>query len=419
MKVLLVGSGAREHALAWKISKSPLLTTLYAAPGNPGIADLATLVDLAVDDLRALVSFCLEKQIDLVVVGPEVPLCLGLVDQLAEVGIKAFGPHAQAAQLEGSKAYAKEFMVRHGIPTARYERFDDATKALAALPHYGLPVVIKADGLAAGKGVVIAQTANEAVEAIRSMMLNSSFGSAGHTVVIEEFLTGIEASQLCFVDHETIIPLDSSQDYKRAFDGDLGPNTGGMGTYSPSRIYNEDLQQKIHDTILVPFLNGLKKDGILYQGLVFIGLMIEDGIPKVIEFNVRFGDPETQSLMVRLESDLLVALLNTVNNNLAGYNLVWKKTDSVCVVLASGGYPESIQTGRPITGLEDYNGHASDVVVFHAGTALKDNQLITAGGRVLNVVATGVDLEDARRKVYHTVEQIAFEGAMFRRDIGI
>lgn len=416
MKVLLIGGGGREHALAWKLAQSPLLTQLFIAPGNPGMADLATLVPIEGTDIDGLVAFSKENGIEFVVVGPEVPLCLGLVDALAAVGIKAFGPHQEAAQLEGSKAYAKEFMIRHNIPTAQYERFDNMEKALAALPKFGLPVVIKADGLAAGKGVVIAETSEDAIAAIKDMMHHSVFGDAGDVIVLEEFLRGIEASQLCFVDGQTILPLESSQDYKRAFDGDLGPNTGGMGTYSPSRLYDKGLQDTINQEVLLPFAKGLIADGIAYQGLIFIGLMIENGQPKVIEFNVRFGDPETQSLMVRLESDLLEVMVKTVDAQLAHCTLKWSEKAAVCVVMASGGYPDTYLKGQVISGLDAANGH-QDVQVFHAGTALKDGQIVNSGGRVLNVVATGTDLNDARGKVYGAISEISFEGGFYRTDI--
>ncbi len=418
MKVLLIGGGGREHALAWKLAQSPLLTQLFIAPGNPGMADIATLVPIEGTDIEALVGFSKDNGIEFVVVGPEVPLCLGLVDALAAVGIKAFGPHQEAAQLEGSKAYAKEFMIRHKIPTAQYERFDNMEKALAALPKFGLPVVIKADGLAAGKGVVIAETSEDAIDAIKDMMHHSVFGDAGDVIVLEEFLRGIEASQLCFVDGQTILPLESSQDYKRAFDGDLGPNTGGMGTYSPSRLYDKGLQDTIYQEVLRPFAKGLITDGIAYQGLIFIGLMIENGQPKVIEFNVRFGDPETQSLMVRLESDLLEVMVKTVDKELAQCTLKWSEKAAVCVVMASGGYPDTYLKGQVISGLDAANDY-QDVQVFHAGTALKDGQIVNSGGRVLNVVATGTDLNDARGKVYGAISEISFEGGFYRTDIAM
>lgn len=417
MRVLIIGSGGREHALAWKIAQSPLLTHLYCAPGNPGIGEIATNVPIGVEATDQILAFCLESEIDLVVVGPEVPLCLGLVDTLLEKGIKAFGPHQQAAELEGSKAFAKQFMLRHNIPTATYGEFTQVDEAIAALPSFGLPVVIKADGLAAGKGVVIAQTATEAVEALKEMMLNQRFGSAGQKVVIEAFLDGIEASQLCFLDGERIIPLQSAQDYKRAFDGDFGPNTGGMGTYSPSRLYTPKLQEKIEQKILVPFLKGLKADGIAYSGLIFIGLMICNDEPFVIEFNVRFGDPETQSLMMRLESDLLKHLVDAVAGSLYEDHLKWRDDHAVCVVIASKGYPDQYQKSIPIRGLEAVC-KRDQVVVFHAGTSLENNQLVSSGGRVLNVVAKGATMQAARQKVYEAIGNIDFAGGFYRNDIG-
>lgn len=417
MRVLLVGSGGREHALAWKISKSPILTALYCAPGNPGIAEIATCVPIAADAIGALVAFAVQKAIDLVLVGPEVPLCLGLVDALGQVGIKAFGPHAEAAQLEGSKAFAKAFMARHQIPTAKSMTFTQVDQAIAALPAFGLPVVIKADGLAAGKGVVIAQTANEAVDALKGMLLDHRFGEAGQCVVIESFLKGVEASQLCLMDGERIVALESAQDYKRAFDFDLGPNTGGMGTYSPSRIYTPELQQRIEEKILKPFMAGLKADGITYSGLVFIGLMIDAGEPYVIEFNVRFGDPETQSLMVRLESDLLEVLLASVEGRLTE-GLEWSKDQSVCLVVASGGYPDAYQKQVPIYGLDKLEAQ-DHLWVFHAGTAMSDQGLVSLGGRVLNVVARAASMEQARETAYRAVEKIQLKDSFYRTDIGL
>lgn len=417
MRVLLVGGGGREHALAWKLVQSPLLTALHCAPGNPGIAEIATCVPIAVEAIDDLVAYAVANAMDLVVVGPEVPLCLGLVDALKKVGIKAFGPHAEAARLEGSKAYAKDFMARHGIPTAKYREFDQVDKAIAALPEFGLPVVIKADGLAAGKGVVIANTANEAVEALKDMLMGNRFGESGHRVVIEAFLKGVEASQLCLLDGNIIQPLESAQDYKRAFDGDLGPNTGGMGTYSPSRLYTPELQKRIREKILEPFMTGLKQDGIAYSGLVFIGLMIDGGEPSVIEFNVRFGDPETQSLMLRMESDLLETLQNAVDGSL-GQPLKWSEDHAVCVVLAAGGYPDSYKKNVEITGLEALK-DIPGVAVFHAGTGLKDGRLVGQGGRVLNVVAKANTIAKAREKAYGCIEGIQMAESFYRKDIGL
>ncbi|MCK8059607.1 MULTISPECIES: phosphoribosylamine--glycine ligase [unclassified Fusibacter] len=413
MRVLLIGGGAREHALAWKLAQSEKLTKLYAAPGNPGIAEIAECVDIGATDIDRLVDFAVDENIEFVVVGPEDPLCMGIVDRLNDKGIKAFGPHKKAARLEGSKAYSKEFMLRHDIPTAKYGRFDDVAKAVAALPGFGLPVVIKADGLAAGKGVIIAQTANEAVEAIKDMLVGNSFGEAGSIVVIEEFLTGIEASELCFVDGNTIVSLESAQDYKRAYDGDLGLNTGGMGTYSPSRLYTDEIKKTINDKVLQPFIKGLQADGLEYQGLVFIGLILKDGQPKVFEFNTRFGDPETQSLMVRLENDLLDVMLKTVAQQLNQVNLTWSDEAAVTLVMAAGGYPEAYKKGDEITGLKE----VKNAVVFHAGTKEVDGRIVTNGGRVLSVVAKGDTIEAARTLVYEEMKHIKFKDMMYRTDI--
>lgn len=413
VKVLLIGGGAREHALAWKLVQSEKLTKLYAAPGNPGIAEIAECVDIGATDIDRLVDFAVDEKIEFVVVGPEDPLCMGIVDRLSDKGIKAFGPHKKAARLEGSKAFSKEFMLRHDIPTAKYGRFDDVAKAVAALPGFGLPVVIKADGLAAGKGVIIALTATEAVEAIKDMLVGNSFGEAGNIVVIEEFLTGIEASELCFVDGQTIVSLESAQDYKRAYDGDLGLNTGGMGTYSPSRLYTDEIKKTINDKVLQPFIKGLKADGLEYQGLVFIGLILKDGQPKVFEFNTRFGDPETQSLMVRLENDLLDIMLKTVDQQLDQVNLTWSEQAAVTLVMAAGGYPEAYKKGDEITGLKD----VKNAVVFHAGTKEVDGKIVTNGGRVLSVVAKGDTIEAARTLAYEEMKHIKFKDMMYRTDI--
>ncbi len=413
MNVLIIGSGGREHAIAWKIKQSPKLNKLYALPGNPGIAEIATCIDSNPADFLDVLEHCLAKRIDLVIVGPEVPLCAGLVDYLTKSGIKAFGPHMAAAKLEGSKAYAKEFMIRHNIPTAKYLVFNDAKEAKSALNEFGLPVVIKADGLAAGKGVIIAETLADAETAIDAMILEDKFGVAGREIVIEEFLTGIEASQICFVDHDTIIPLEGSQDYKRAYENDKGLNTGGMGNYSPSKQYDEIVTAQIEKDILKPFIEGLKKDGISYQGWIFIGLMIKDKKAKVIEFNVRFGDPEAQCIIPRLESDLLTVIEACLDNKLSETELVFKKEAAVTVILASQGYPEKYEKGNVIQGVSAVD----EAIVFHAGTAIKEGELVTNGGRVLAVTALAENLELARKKVYQQAQKINFKGKMFRNDI--
>ena len=416
MKVLVVGSGGREHAIAWKLKQSPRVEKLYCAPGNAGIADVAECVAVGAEDIEGLCKLAVEKEIDLVVVGPEVPLSMGIVDAMNEKGIRVFGPNAKCAQLEGSKAFTKAFLARHDIPTAGYQEFTDKEELLKAVGIYGYPMVIKADGLAAGKGVVIAENEEDAVKAIEEMMGDKIFGSAADKIVVEEYLVGIEASMLCFVDHNTIVPMESAQDYKRIFDGDKGPNTGGMGTYSPSLVFNDELQERIRTEILEPTLAGFQKDGLDFQGVLFIGLMITDNGPKVIEFNNRFGDPETQSVLARLDSDLLDIFEAVVDNKLAEQEIKWGERRAVTVVLASEGYPGSYPKGREITGLGDVD---EDIVVFHAGTKFADDKIVTSGGRVLCVTATGATHDEARAKAFANVEKIHFEGAQFRRDIGL
>ena len=377
---------------------------------------MAECLNIGAEDIEGLCAAALEKEIDLVVVGPEVPLSMGIVDAMNEKGIRVFGPNAKCAQLEGSKAFTKAFLARHGIPTAGYREFTHKEELLAAVGMYGYPMVIKADGLAAGKGVVIAETREDAVKAIEEMMGQRVFGSAADTVVVEEYLSGIEASMLCFVDHNTIVPMESAQDYKRIFDGDKGPNTGGMGTYSPSLIFDEELQERIRKEILDPTLSGFQKDGLDFQGVLFIGLMITDQGPKVIEFNNRFGDPETQSVLARLDSDLLDIFEAVVDNRLAQQEIRWGDRRAVTVVLASEGYPGSYPKGREITGLDRVD---EDVVVFHAGTKMCDGKVVTAGGRVLCVTATGATHDEARARAFANVERIHFDGAQYRRDIGL
>lgn len=415
MKVLVIGSGGREHALAYAISKSPKLDKLYCLPGNPGMADIATLVDGKVDDLEAILNFVESEGIDFTVIGPEVPLCLGLADLLERNGHKVFGPISKGAHLEGSKAYAKEFMVKHNIPTAAYKEVDNYEDGIKALETFNYPLVIKADGLAAGKGVVICDDEAAATETLKEMMLEGALNRAGNVVVIEEFLTGFECSLLCFVDGESIVPMVSVKDHKQIYDDNKGPNTGGMGSVSPNPFL-KDMDEVFDKTILKPFLQGLKEDGIDYRGVIFIGLMIENDEAKVLEFNVRFGDPETQSIVLRLDSDLLEIMMAVSEKRLKDIDIKWKDETAVCLVLASDGYPNTYKKGLAITGLDKTD---EDIVVFHAGTKKSDNQILTNGGRVLNICALGKDLRDCRDKVYKAADKINFEGKYYRKDIGL
>ena len=415
MKILIVGSGGREHAIAWKLSQSPRVDKIYCAPGNAGISSLAECVPVKAEDIEGIRDFAKANSIDMAVIGPEVPLSMGITDLLQAEGIRVFGPDKNCSQLEGSKAFTKAFLTRHNIPTAGYREYTDIDALKADIGIFGFPMVIKADGLAAGKGVVIAEDAAAAEKAINEMMGEKVFGDAGNLVVVEEYLTGIEASMLCFVDGNVIVPMESAQDYKRIFDGDKGPNTGGMGTYSPSLIFNAELEKQIRDQILDPTINGFKEDGLDFHGVLFIGLMISDDGPKVIEFNNRFGDPETQSVLMRLESDLSEIFDACIDGTLDSLDIKWSDRRAVCVVLASGGYPGSYEKGKVISGLDSVD---EDVVVFHAGTAFKDGQVVTNGGRVLGITAVGATNDEARAKAFANVEKISFEGAYFRRDIG-
>jgi len=415
MKILIVGGGGREHAIAWKLAQSPKIDKLYCAPGNAGIAEVAECVAIKAEEVAGICSFAKENKIDLTVIGPEVPLSLGIVDALAEAGLKAFGPNQKCAQLESSKAFTKSFLARHEIPTAGYKEFTDIDALKKSVGIFGYPMVIKADGLAAGKGVVIAENEADAVKAIDEIMGEKIFGTAGDKIVVEEFLTGIEASVLCFVDGKTIVPMESAQDYKRIFDGDSGPNTGGMGTYSPSLIFDEVLEVQIRDRILDPTLKGFQKDGLDFKGVLFIGLMISEEGPKVIEFNNRFGDPETQSVLPRMKTDLLDIMNAVVEERLAGQVIEWSDQKAVCVVMASGGYPGEYEKGKIISGLKDVD---EDVIVFHSGTKLADGIIVTDGGRVLGITALGDTHEEAREKAYQNVARIFFNGAQYRKDIG-
>lgn len=416
MKILVVGSGGREHAICWKLKQSPKVTEIFCAPGNGGIAKDAKCVDIKAEDIDGICEFAVENKIDMVVVGPEVPLAMGIVDAISEKGIKVFGPNKKCAQLEASKAFTKSFLARHNIPTAQYKEYTDKESLLKDVGIYGYPMVIKADGLAAGKGVVLAENEKDAVDAIEEMMGAKVFGEAGDKVVVEECLVGVEASCLCFVDENTIVPMESAQDYKRIFDGDKGPNTGGMGTYSPSLMFTEEVEKRVMDEILIPTLNGFKKDGLDFKGVLFVGLMLTKDGPKVIEFNNRFGDPETQSVLMRLDTDLYEIFDAVCENRLKDIEIKWKSERAVCVVMASGGYPGSYEKGKEIYGLNDID---KDVVVFHAGTKIAEDTLVTSGGRVLCVTAMGKTHDEARAKAFSNVEKITFDGAQFRKDIGL
>lgn len=414
MKVLVIGSGGREHAIIYKLSQSPQVKEIFCAPGNAGIASLATCVAIDVEDITGLVSFAYNEAIDLTIVGPENPLVLGVVDVFEAHGLRVFGPNKTAAQFEGSKAFTKQFLIRHGIPTADYIETTDYHEALQALAGFTYPLVIKADGLAAGKGVLIPQTEAEAKTALKEIMLDHVFGDSGNCVVIESFLKGIEASVLCLVDGDTIVQLESAQDYKKRFDGDKGLNTGGMGTYSPSILMDEALKNRIQKEFLEPFITGTKKDNIHFKGILFVGLMIDGDDIKVLEYNVRFGDPETQSILMRLETDIVALFDAVIDGKLKDLNLQWKKEAAVCVVLASEGYPEAYEKGRVITGCDA----VTEAVVFHAGTTFADGQVVSNGGRVLGVTALGQTLETAREIVYSQIDKIHYKGMVYRKDIG-
>ncbi len=417
MKVLIVGGGGREHALAWKLSQSKRVAKLFIAPGNPGTALHGENVAIAAEDIEGLKSFALKEKIDLTVVGPELPLTLGITDVFAAEGLLVFGPSRAAAELEGSKAFSKELMFRHKIPTAFYKKFEDTSGARAYVESHNPPMVIKADGLAAGKGVVICQTRQEALEAIDLIMTQKAFGSAGKKIIIEEFLAGQEASFLAITDGKTVLPLAPCQDHKAIFDGDKGPNTGGMGAYSPAPVVTEELQKEVMEKVMYPAVRGMESEGRPYRGILYAGLMITGAGAKVLEFNCRFGDPETQPIMMRLSSDLLEALLAAAEGRLHEAALEWKKETAVCVVMAAKGYPGEYLKGSEIRGL-DKAALLPDTMVFHAGTKASDGRIVTSGGRVLGVTALGPDTRSAIENAYRAVGLITWEGAQYRTDIG-
>ncbi len=417
MDILVVGGGGREHAICWKLSQSPLARKIYCAPGNPGISSVAECVPIPVADIASLAKFARENSIGLTVVGPEVPLCAGIADSFKEQGLKIFGPGKAAAALEGSKIFSKQFMNRNGIPTAKFNVFENKNEALSHLdanfdPRAG--IVVKADGLAAGKGVIVAKTIEDARKAIESCF-SGEFGDAGRKVLIEEMLLGEEASILALCDGNCIVPLASSQDHKRAGDGDSGPNTGGMGAYSPAPVVTGSLMAEIDETVLQRFLRGIQEEKLGYCGIIYAGIMVTKKGPMVLEFNVRFGDPETQAVLPRLKSDLLDAMLAAADGRLSGVNLLWDERPSVSVVMVSGGYPGSYKKGFQISGIAD--AQASGAIVFHAGTSLRDGKIVNSGGRVLAVTALGRDIPDAISKSYKAVSMISWEGEFHRKDI--
>ena len=417
MKILVIGSGGREHTIVWKIAQSPKAEKIYCAPGNGGISELAECVDINVMDKEKMVPFAKEKQIDLVMVAPDDPLVDGMVDAMEAAGIRAFGPKANAAIIEGSKAFSKELMKKYNIPTAGYEVFTDSKSAIEYLEKGTFPAVIKADGLALGKGVIIAQDIEEAKQAVHEMIDDGKFGKSGSRVVIEEFLTGPEVSVLAFTDGKTVKPMVSAQDHKRAYDNDEGLNTGGMGTFSPSRLYDKAKADECMENIFLPTIKAMSAEGRPFKGVLYFGLMMTENGVKVIEYNCRFGDPETQVVLPRLKTDLVDIMEAVIDERLDEIEIEWEDNAAVCVVMASGGYPVSYQKGYEISGLEA--AAADDIVIFHAGTAKKDGKFVTNGGRVLGVTAIAENLDKAIEKSYDAVKKIDFKDAHYRRDIGI
>lgn len=415
MKVLVIGGGGREHALVWKLAQSPRVNKIICAPGNAGIAKLASCVDISGDDIPALVKLAGDEAVDITMVGPEAPLAAGIVDVFAKEGLKIFGPSQKAAALESSKVFAKDLMSKYNIPTAEYKVFSDPESASRYIKEAGTPCVIKADGLAAGKGVIIARNEDTALAAVQSIMVERTFGEAGDRIIVEECLEGEEASVLAFTDGKTVLPMLPAQDHKQVYDGDRGPNTGGMGAYCPAPVCPPELQQKVLQEILIPAIKGMEAEGCPYKGILYAGLMITAGGPKVLEFNVRFGDPEAQPLLMQLDTDLLQIMEAVVNENLHTLELKWKQGASVCVVMASSGYPGSYAKGYPIYGLDNV---PAGIEVFHAATSEKNGQIVTSGGRVLGVTALDKDIPSAIKLAYNGVQAITFENVYYRKDIG-
>ena len=419
MKVLIIGSGGREHALAWQVAQDSSVSHVYVAPGNAGTAlePKVSNVDIGVEAIDALADFADVHSIDLTIVGPEAPLVLGVVDTFSARGLACFGPSRGAAQLEGSKAFTKDFLAKYNIPTAAYQTFTNADEACAYIEQQGAPIVVKADGLAAGKGVIVAQTVDEAQSAARDMLVANRFGDAGARVVVEEFLPGEEASFICMVDGEHVLPMATSQDHKARDNGDLGPNTGGMGAYSPAPVVDEELHQRIMDEVIFPTVAGMRQEGHPYTGFLYAGIMVAaDGTPKVLEYNCRFGDPETQPIMMRLKSSLAQLALKALDQQLDSASIEWDSRAALGVVLAAGGYPDAYDKGHVITGIDDANSEL--VKVFHAGTTTSDKAVITSGGRVLCVTALGESVTQAQKFAYEAINKIHWSGQFFRTDIG-
>ncbi len=418
MKILVIGSGGREHALVWKIAQSPLVEKVYCAPGNPGIGSIAENVPLSIDDLPGLLAFAKNEGIDLTVVGPELPLSLGIVDLFEEHGMKIFGARRNAALIEASKAFSKDLMKKHGVPTAFYEVFTEIEPAIAYIEKHGAPIVVKADGLAAGKGVIVAQSCDEAIAAVKEMLSGNAFGTAGSRVVIEEFLRGEEASFLAFTDGKNIIPLASAQDHKAVFDGDKGPNTGGMGAYSPAPVVTAAIHEKAMQEVMRRTVDGMAAEGRPYRGVLYAGLMIDGDSVKTLEFNARFGDPECQPLLMRMKSDIIPILMAVAEGDISGIEIEWHDMAAVCVVMASGGYPGDYRRGDEISGLE-VAAAIEDLFVFHAGTGKKGDRYITNGGRVLGVTGRGATVATAIAKAYEGVAAINWDKVHYRSDIGM
>jgi len=417
MKVLVIGSGGREHALAWKIKQSPKVSQLYAAPGNPGIGEFAQCINLAVDDIQALADFAEKEKIDLTVVGPEVPLVAGLVDEFNTRGLRVFGPTQRAAEIEGSKVFMKDLLKKYQLPTADYAVFTESAEAIKYIETKGAPIVVKADGLAAGKGVIVAGTVEEAVDAVKDMLQDNLFGQAGERIIVEDCLKGEEVSLLAFTDGQTVIPMVAAQDHKRAYDGDQGPNTGGMGAYSPVPHIPQALIDRIVEEAIKPTVKAMAAEGREYKGVIYAGLMLTPQGPSILEYNARFGDPETQVILPRLKTDLVEIMEAVIDGSLEKLTIQWKEEAALCVVMAAQGYPGSYQKGEVIEGLDKANS-LDGVVVFQAGTASKEEHIVTAGGRVLGVTALGKTLEDAQKNAYEAVTKISFQGAQYRQDIG-